>query len=201
MPKAYSLAGSGSTGLGQGRSHGRAALVRWKHTTERLLKLGEAAERSSTPTQECALRALKSCQPARWFTLISTPLRCCCYAAFRAPFVKSTSGIPRSHCYVKCKCTPSVLQFPLQLQCFPAASRDTLQTKPPPPVLPLCADTRRDPPQQHRSFWKIWEYKKIVQQSQDKVKKWQSMTWVEQPKEDKWLIYQDVEVWSTEEFG
>ena len=62
-------------------------------------------------------------------------------------------------------------QFPLQLQCFSAASRDTLQTKPPPPVLPLCADTRRDPPRQHRPFWKIWEYKKIVQQSQDKVKK------------------------------
>lgn len=50
LPKAHSLAGSGSTGLGQGRLRGRAALVRQKHTTERLLKLGEVAETSSTPT-------------------------------------------------------------------------------------------------------------------------------------------------------
>lgn len=136
----------------------------------------------------------------RWFTLI-TLLHCSCYDAFRAPFVKSTSGIPRSHCYVKCKCTPSVLQFPLQLQCFHAVWRSRSQAELPPPVLPLYADTHRVPPQQHRPFWKIWEYKKIIQHSRDKVKKWQSMTWVEQPEEDKQLIYQDVEVWSTEEFG
>lgn len=108
LPKAHSW-----PGLGQGRSHGRAALVRQKHTTE-TAETGRSG-RNFPP------RALKSCQPqgdspwSHFCTVLAMMLS--------GLLLLNLPQVSPDHCYVECKCTPSVLQFPLQLQCFHAAWR------------------------------------------------------------------------------